>query len=266
MLRVAVGIFASSLFLFGQNADPASALITRYCVGCHNDKLKTAGVSLSALRPSDVGPDGATWEKVLRKVRTGEMPPLGLPAPDAESRASFTRWLEGKLDHASAAAPNPGAPAIHRLNRAEYSNAVRDLLALDLDHAESLPPDDSGYGFDNIGDVLTVSPLHMEKYMSTARRVSRLALGTLKAKPTMEKISGGRGAAAEAADELPLSERGGIVVRRYFPLDAEYSFTVRMRGAPDPNAPGPKLDVRVDGRRVKLFDVNINAAEEAQDT
>jgi len=193
------------------------------------------------------------------------MPPLGLPAPDPAVRTSFVNWLASQLDQAAAAKPDPGAPAIHRMNRAEYSNAVRDLLALDIDHKESLPPDDSGYGFDNIGDVLTVSPLHMEKYMSSARKIARLALGTVKPGVASEKFAAaGRG--AETIDDLPLTERGGILVRRYFPLDAEYSLVVRVRGNPPLNTPSPKLDLRVDGKRVKLFDVNINAAEEAQDS
>src|SRR6185503_9951913 len=160
MLRLAVWIFGTALFLAGQTPD---ALITRYCVGCHNDKLKTAGVSLTAVSTGDVGAGAATFEKVLRKVRTGEMPPNGLPAPDPAARAQFVNWLESQLDRAGAAKPNPGAPSIHRLNRAEYSNAVRDLLALDMDHSAGLPADDSGYGFDNIGGVLTVSPLLLEK-------------------------------------------------------------------------------------------------------
>src|SRR3977135_2276254 len=111
-----------------------------------------AGGGLTAVKTSDVAGGAATFEKVLRKVRTGEMPPLGLPAPDAATRSAFVSWLESELDHASTAKPNPGAPSIHRLNRAEYSNAIRDLLALDLDHSAGLPQDDSGYGFDNIGD------------------------------------------------------------------------------------------------------------------
>jgi mono/diheme cytochrome c family protein len=244
----------------------ADAMIGRYCLNCHNDTLKPGGLSLIGLHLTGAGTDAKTWEKVLRKVRTGEMPPLGMPKPDEASRSAFVTWLETELDRAALAKPNPGTPSIHRLNRAEYSNAVRDLLALDLDHSSSLPGDDSGYGFDNIGDVLTVSPLHMEKYMATARRVSRLALGTVKLSPSIEKFTAGRGSAGEAGDELPLSVRGGILVRRHFPVDAEYSFLVRVRGNPDPEMPPPQLDFRLDGTRIKLFDVNISLAEEAQYT
>ena len=266
MLRASACILLIAAGLAGQTPTLApDALIARYCAGCHNDKLKTGGVSLTSTPVTDIAAGAATFEKVLRKVRTGEMPPNGLPAPDATSRAQFVTWLETQLDRAAAAKPNPGTPSIHRLNRAEYSNAVRDLLALDMDHSAGLPADDSGYGFDNIGGVLTVSPLLLEKYMSTARRVSRLALGTLKPSRTLEKFSAGRGG-AELPDDMPLGERGGMLLRRYFPLDAEYSILVRVRGNPAPNTPAPKLDVRLDGQRLKLLDVNINPAEEAQDS
>jgi mono/diheme cytochrome c family protein len=263
---------AATAALFGKNPsstpspDAAQAMVNRYCTNCHNEDLKTGGVSLTGVRASAVGAAAGTWEKVFRKVRTGEMPPFGMPRPDAPVIASFTTWLETELDRAALARPNPGTPSIHRLNRVEYGNAVRDLLALDLDHSSSLPADDSGYGFDNIGEVLTVSPLHLEKYMSTARRVARLAVGTVNLSPAIEKFSAGRASAGEMSDELPLSVRGGIVFRRHFPVDAEYSILVRLRGNPDPNMPPPKLDVRVDGNRVKLFDANISLAEEAQYT
>jgi hypothetical protein len=243
--------------------DP-DAILKRYCAGCHNETLKNGGLSLTEVRSAALPTQANAWERVLRKVRTGEMPPLGLPRPDAATTASFLEFIEKRLDQAAAAKPDPGSPVLHRLNRAEYGNAVRDLLALDLDHSSSLPPDDSGYGFDNIGDVLTVSPLHMEKYMATARRVSRLALGTLKPSAAVERYNAGR--AVDSLDDLPLNERGGIVVKRYFPLDAEYSILVRVRGNPSSTMPAPKLDLRLNGKRAKLFDVEINPAEEAQYT
>ncbi|HEV8260176.1 MAG TPA: DUF1592 domain-containing protein [Burkholderiales bacterium] len=241
-------------------------MVSRYCLGCHNEDLKTAGISLQGMPVTEAGANANTWEKVFRKVRTGEMPPLGVPKPDAATRTAFVNWLETELDRAAAAKPNPGAPSIHRLNRAEYSNSVRDLLGLDLDHSSSLPADDASYGFDNIGEVLTVSPLHMEKYMSTARRVSRLAVGTIKLSPSVEKFTQRRASASESLDELPLSVRGGLVVRRYFPVDAEYSILARVRGEAVPNLPDRKLDLRLDGKRVELFDVKISTAEEAQYT
>jgi hypothetical protein len=140
------------------------------------------------------------------------------------------------------------------------------LLSLDLDHAATLPADDSGYGFDNIGEVLTVSPLLLEKYMTTGRRVARLAIGTVRAAPAIEKYTPGRGRETLPVDALPLSERNGMALRRYFPLDAQYSVLVRVRGNPDASLPQGKLDVRVDGVRQKLFDVAIDNAEESQHT
>ncbi|MDP7477709.1 MAG: DUF1587 domain-containing protein, partial [Vicinamibacterales bacterium] len=140
--------------------------INRYCLGCHNDRTRTADLTLAGVSATNVAAHAPVLEKVLQKVRAGEMPPTGRPRPDAASAANLVAWLETELDRSAAAEPNPGAPAIHRLNRAEYRNAVRDLLGLDLDHARDLPADDSGYGFDNISDVLTVSPLHIEKYIA----------------------------------------------------------------------------------------------------
>src|SRR5262249_5391831 len=142
------------------------------------------------------------WEKVFRKVRTGEMPPAGMPRPDKPAITSFAGWLESELDRVAVLHPNPGTPMIHRLNPAEYSNSITDLVGLDLDHSSSWPADDSGYGFDNIGDVLTVSPLHLEKYMTTARRVSRLAVGTVKLSPAVEKFSAGAVSSEDTGNQL----------------------------------------------------------------
>ena len=169
------------------------ALLAKYCAGCHNRKLNTAGVSLEGLDLSKTGSHAGTWESVLRKVRTGQMPPPGLPRPDAPVAAAFSKSLEGALDQASAANPNPGGTGAHRLNRAEYSNAVRDLLALDIKPGSLLPADDSGYGFDNIADLLSISPALLERYMSTARMVSRVAIGDLKMKPVELQFGSARG-------------------------------------------------------------------------
>ncbi len=248
--------------------DPATAdaTVKRYCIGCHNDNNKTANLSLSSAKATAVGESAAAWEKVLRKMRTGEMPPLGMPRPEAAQQKGIVNWLEAELDRQAMAKPNPGTPLVHRLNRAEYGNAVRDLLAIDLENSAGLPQDDSGYGFDNIGEVLTFSPLLLEKYMSTARRLSRTAVGTLKLSPAIDKIKPARGAGAEAADELPLSVRDGALVKRYFPADADYMLMVRVTGNPSPTAPPAQLDLRIDGQRVKLFDVKIDTAEENQIT
>jgi len=240
--------------------------VNRYCLGCHNDRTRTGGLTLADVSARSVAALAPVLEKVLHKVRAGDMPPPGRPRPDAATLATLVAWLETELDRTAAAAPNPGAPAIHRLNRAEYANAVRDLLGLNLDHARDLPADDSGYGFDNIGAVLTVSPLHIEKYIGAARRISRLAVGTVTARPVIERFEAARETADEAIDRLPPNERGGILFRHYFAFDADYSIRVRVRGGRAPGLPAPKLDVRVDGARVQLFDADFDTREAAQGT
>jgi hypothetical protein len=236
-----------------------------YCIDCHSDVGKTAGITLEHASSTNVGGQAALLEKVLHKLRAGEMPPPGNPGPDAAERANLVKWLETELDKNSAVHPNPGAPAIHRLNKAEYSNAVRDLLGLDMDNAAGLPADDSGYGFDNIGDVLTVSPLHMEKYVSNARRISRLAVGTLKAGLAVEKYPATI-PQGDSLDAMPIDERGEVLISHYFPFDAEYSVLVRVRGNPAAGLPAPKLDVRLDGHRIKLIDAEVDTAEANQGT
>ena len=149
-----------------EGADPA--FVKQYCATCHNDRVKAGSLSLDALNVASVDDHAEVWEKVVRKLRTGMMPPEGVPKPTAAVRAAFTGALEASLDRAAARRPDPGMPALHRLNRAEYANAVRDLLALDVDVAGLLPPDDAAAGFDNIADVLGVSPALIEGYAAAA--------------------------------------------------------------------------------------------------
>ena len=252
----------------GQDAESGAELlrntVRRYCIACHDDRTATAGLSLQGVDAGRAAAQAPILEKVLRKLRAGEMPPAGRPRPDAADAARLVSWIETALDRAAAANPDPGAPAIHRLNRAEYRNAVRDLLGLDLDHARDLPADDSGYGFDNIGDVLTVSPLHVEQYVAAARRVSRLAVGSLTPRPVVERYEPPDGTVDEAIAGLPPNERGGILFRRYFPFDADYTLTVRVRGRRAAGMPAPRLDVRVDGRRVRLIDADFDPEEANQ--
>ncbi len=245
--------------------DLLQATVDRYCLACHNDRTRTAGLTLAGLGDAPVGEQAPVLERVLHKLRAGEMPPAGRPAPDAGDRERLVTWLETELDGAAAERPDPGSPAIHRLNRAEYRNAVRDLLGLDLDHARDLPADDSGYGFDNIGDVLTVSPLHVEKYVAAARRVGRLVVGTGAPVPVVQRYrpAGGPGWDGEIAG-LPPNTRGGILFNHHFPFDAEYAIQVRVRGRRAPGMPPPKLDVRIDGARVRLLDADFDAEEANQ--
>ena len=202
--------------------------LNQYCVVCHNDALLTADMSLEGVTAAELAEHSDVLEKVLRRLTTGEMPPAGMPKPPDSVRFELVSWLETQLDEQAVSNPNPGSPAIHRLNRAEFSNAIRDLLGIDLDHAEDLPADDSGYGFDNIGDVLTVSPLHIEKYVSAARRASRLAVGTLTPRPIVERYTPQDGTRNEAINGLPLNERGGILFNHVFPFHAYYTITVRV--------------------------------------
>lgn len=209
------------------------ALINQYCSACHNQTLKSGGILLAGLNLSDIAGNSGTLEKVLRKVHSGEMPPPGMPRPDAPTVAAFTRWIGDELDRSAAAHPNPGRPTIHRLNRTEYSNAVRDLLALDIQPGAMLPPDDTGYGFDNIGEVLSMAPVLIERYMSVARTVSRVAVGDEAVKPESiefrpPKNSQRRG---RVSDDLPFDSSGGLSVSYRFPLDAEYVIRIKLAPA-----------------------------------
>src|SRR5437867_5191736 len=154
------------------------AFIDTYCVTCHNDRLRTGDLSLEKMDLQNV-PEGAeTWEKVIRKLRAGAMPPPGAPRrPDQAAADGFVSFLETSIDRAAMARPNPGRATVHRLNRTEYGNAIRDLLALDIDPTPLLPADDESYGFDNIADVLKTSPSLLHRYMSASWHISRLALG-----------------------------------------------------------------------------------------
>ena len=222
-----------------QHDEPApdySKLVGTYCVGCHNDRLKTGGLSLQNPDLSTVPDHPDVWEKVARKLRSGEMPPSNVRSrPDAQTAAGFVSYLESTLDRAAIAHPNPGRAPVHRLNRAEYSNAIRDLLAVDVRPGEWLPVDDSGYGFDNIAAVLSTSPALLDRYMSAARKISRLAVGDLTIKPAEEiydaKRDPNKGSRNEQLnDELPFDSRAGLTVSHYFPLDAEYVFKIRFFG------------------------------------
>jgi mono/diheme cytochrome c family protein len=211
-------------------------LVNTYCVSCHNDRLKTAGLSLQTLDLATVPVHARVWENVARKLRSGEMPPANVRTrPDARVAEALANYLESTLDRAAASHPNPGRAPVHRLNRAEYSNAIRDLLAVDVRPGEWLPVDDSGYGFDNIAAVLSTSPALLDRYMSAAHKVSRLAVGDLALKPAEEiydakrdPVKGSRN--EQLNEDLPFDSRAGMTVEHYFPLDADYVFKVRFVG------------------------------------
>jgi hypothetical protein len=225
-------------------------------VGCHNEKLKTAGLTLDKMDPANPGEHAEAWEKVVRKVRAGMMPPSGARRPDRAVLDAFASTIEAGLDRWAVNRPNPGATALHRLNRTEYANAVRDLLAIDVDAATLLPPDDSSEGFDNIADVLGVSPALLERYVSAATKISRVAVGdpAITAATTTYRVAAGL-SQADHIEGLPLGTRGGILFRHTFPLDAEYTFRIRARGGGAFQGVGrdEQIEVTVNGTRVKLL-------------
>jgi cytochrome c551/c552 len=233
------------------------ALVDKYCLTCHNDRAKTGGLSLEGLAVANAGAHAEVWEKVIRKVDAGMMPPPGGARPDAAALDRFVAWTEGVLDRAAASSPNPGRPLAHRLNRAEYKNAIRDLLALDVDVTSLLPPDDSSGGFDNNADVLGVSPVLLESYLTAAERVSALALGDPATPPTGEVYRVPQDESQDRHIEgLPVGTVGGRLIETTLPLDGEYQFQVRlfrtnlgtMRGLEYPH----QLEISVDGQRVHL--------------
>ena len=235
-------------------------LVERYCVTCHNARLRTAGVVLEGLDLSNVAPGAATWERVLRKLRGREMPPAGRPRPaDAEYEA-LAAHLGDALDEAARRAPNPGRGALHRLNRTEYANVIRDLLALDVDVTRFLPPDDSSYGFDNIADVLRVSPLLLEQYLAAARVISRAAIGSPAVRATTDTYRTAPDHTQDyPLDGLPFGTRGGLAARHYFPLDADYEIRAFLKRTAQTGIRGlgeaHDVEIAVDGVRAGVYRV-----------
>ena len=241
-------------------AAPHRALLDRYCVGCHNQRLKTAGLLLDTMSVERVAESTDAWEKVVRKLRAGAMPPIGMPRPDDASAQGLLVWLEGELDRAAAAHPNPGrTEAMHRLNRAEYKNALRDLLALDVDVASQLPSDDSSYGFDNIAGVQRMSPTLIERYLAVAEKTSRLAVGVSTAASTQTFRLAEDLSQEDYLEGLPFGTRGGTMIRHTFPADGEYDFRVQLarRGASADEVPtfdlAQRLQISIDGEPVAQF-------------
>ena len=231
------------------------ATIEKYCVTCHNARLKTGGLSLDAADLSNVSRDAATWEQVVRKLRVGAMPPFGLPRPDRQTTDRLVNWLEGELDRAAASHVSPGRPVLRRLNRAEYANAIHDLLGLDVDVSALLPPDESAFGFDNVADAQNSSPALLEAYLAAARKISAVAVGDPDIGVGSDTYTARQDLSQDVHVEgLPLGTVGGLRVTHVFPVDAEYDFQVRLyrtnlsaiRGLEDPQ----QLDVLLDGNRI----------------
>jgi hypothetical protein len=210
------------------------AMLDHYCVTCHNQKAKTANITFDTMDLAHVGQDAAVWERAVRKLRGGMMPPPGMPRPDPATVNSFVTFLEASLDHAALASPNPGTVSLHRLNRAEYQNAMKDVLGVDVDAAALLPRDDVSNGLDNIANVLKVSPSFLDQYIAAAREVSRLAISHPPPSEPVKAVLHGEPADPES---LPLGAQGGIVAQYLFPYDGDYDFTIT----------GPNRILTIDG-------------------
>ena len=233
------------------------ALVDRYCVGCHNEKTRSGNLAIDKLDFVHPGNNAETWEKVVRKIRAGMMPPAGIPRPDRATLDDFATKLEMALDTAAAAKPNPGTTGLHRLNRTEYANSIRDLLDLEIDPTTLLPADDSSEGFDNIADALAISPALLERYVATATKLSRLAVGDPGTTPsTVTYRVPSDLSQSDHIEGLPLGTRGGILVRNVFPLDAEYAIKIHAKaaniGLGSPGFLDNELEVTLNGERVKL--------------
>ena len=241
------------LLLVGNAQTPVSGsqpqgMLTQYCATCHNQTAKMGGLALETLDVANVGKSAHTWEKVVRKIRSGMMPPSGARRPERQALDALATELETRLDRAAAANPNPGSPSLHRLNRTEYANAVRDLLDLEVDVTTLLPSDDSNEGFDNIADALSVSPTLIQGYVAAAMKISRLAVGDRTAVPNQVTYQAPTGLNQEQHFEgLPLGTRGGMVIKHTFPLDGEYQISGGGgRGG------GGGSDMTIDGQAVQV--------------
>ena len=261
MRVIAWSLVVASGTLFSQPATRTPRqVLDQYCVSCHNQKLKTDGLALDTLDVAQIGRDSQTWEKVVRKLRAGMMPPQGMPRPDATTYQALTVALENDLDRAALAKPKLAAPAAHRMNRTEYANAIRDLLGLEIDPANYLPADDSSYGFDNVSSGLQVSPTLVEGYVNAASKISRLALGHETG--SSRKIYHAREDTSQEdqIDGLPFGTRGGMLIHHYFPADGEYLISwepvrTTVGGLFGGDSEDEKLELILDGQRLKLFQV-----------
>ena len=273
---VFIATISSASISFAATGQPAYSpadvrdTLNRYCVTCHNPALRTARLELDNLDVHQVSADAPVWEKVMRKLRNRQMPPAGSPRPDVAVYDGLIGYLATELDRAAEESPNPGRPDVHRLNRAEYSNVIRDLLGLQIDGRELLPADDIGYGFDNIADVLTVSPLLLERYLSAAAKISRVAVGDTSMPPSYKTYELPRSLvqAEWMGNDLPFGSRGGMAVDHYFPVDGEYQIKVKMQTGRFDEILGRdrerQVDIRLDGERLGRFSIAVVESEDTQ--
>jgi mono/diheme cytochrome c family protein len=267
-------LFAAAAFLpvaaqqTQNSASPTAAdlhtTLQLYCVGCHSGPTPFAGLNLEPLNFANLEDNGAIWEKLIRKLRGRQMPPAGMPRPDEATFDALVNYIQAGRDRLAEAKPNPGRTTLHRMNRTEYANAIRDLLALDIDVTELLPGDDIGYGFDNIGDVLSVSPLLMERYLAVAGKVSRQAVGDVTMPVTYQTHTVNHGLIQldRMNEAVPVGSRGGTTVQHRFPVDGEYEISVGLQRGKTEEFLGMskerKLDLRLDDQRLGLFTIAAN--------
>ncbi len=248
-------------------ATPARELVTKYCVSCHNEKVKTAGLLLDRADAEHVANAAETWEKVAAKLRSRAMPPPGMRRPENAEYDRVAGWLESEIDRAAAAHVNPGRSAsLHRLNRAEYANAVRDLIGVEVDGQAMLPPDEQAFGFENNAEALSIQPALLDRYVSAAAAIARRAVGDSTLPPAFVRYGALKGNANDQTylrqtdrlgEDFPLGSKGGVAARHYFPVDGEYVFKLRLQRAWDSvirglNVP-TQFEVRLDGKRVGQF-------------
>ena len=258
---------------------PARALVSKYCITCHNERLKTANLLLDKADADRVANASDTWERVVVQLRTRSMPPANMPRPDNATYDTVATWLETELDRAAAARPDPGRPAsLHRLNRTEYANAVRDLLGIEIDPTSMLPPDAQAYGFDTNADALGIEPALLDRYLTAGAKLARVAVGDPTIRPAFERYLAVKGNTNEQTwlwqtdrlgESFSLGSRGGIAARHYFPVDGEYVFKARLlrtyagviRGLNTPAS----IEVRVDGARIGQFTIGGITGEPKDD-
>jgi mono/diheme cytochrome c family protein len=244
--------------------NPARELVNKYCVSCHNEKLKTGGLALDRTDADNPYNSQETWEKVIVKLRSRAMPPPKLPRPDNATYDKVASYLESEIDRVASAHVNPGHPAsLHRLNRAEYANAVRDLIAVDVDPQAMLPPDAQAFGFENNAEALSMQPALLDRYVSAAASIARRAVGDPGIPPAFVRYGALKDNANDQTylrqtdrlgEDFPLGSKGGVAARHYFPVDGEYVFKLRLQRAWDSEIRGlnvpTQFEVRVDGKRI----------------
>jgi mono/diheme cytochrome c family protein len=263
-----IALIALAIPAYPQTASPVvarRALVNKYCAGCHNDTAMAGGMTLTKLDLSHPWQNQELSEKVIRKVRAGLMPPAGLPRPAAQEMKAFAASMENSIDVWASAHPNPGRPALHRLNRTEYANSIHDLLTLDIDPAALLPVDDMTHGFDNMSDVLTVTPSLMDGYIRAAGKISRQAIGDAHASPAMVTYRIPRVISQmRHVEGTPFGTRGGISVVHNFPADGEYTFKMIFYASLDGplfgrnQGKGQQIEISVNRERVALLDIDPN--------